>query len=254
MRLRLPLARLISVLLFAALCALCAAWALKLLAPRSPIAPSAPVAAAPGGINLKAPAQLFGQAPVAARSTANAPVAPANVQVVGVLAAGPRGIALLAVDGRPAKPFAVGDTLVDGSVVRSVGTDSVKLERNGVTLSAPSPGRASLSVLTSGPAAAPAPDGSPPAGSPGPGASAPPTPLPPRGLASSAQSALPGSSARPIMPPAPPVAPGQPLAPGAFPGGSPQAPGMPPQGVPQDPNLLPPGVQPGLNPLQSSGG
>lgn len=254
MRLRLPLARLISVLLFAALCALCAAWALKLLAPRSPIAPSAPVAAAPGGINLKAPAQLFGQAPAAARSTASAPVAPANVQVVGVLAAGPRGIALLVVDGRPAKPFAVGDTLVDGSVVKAVGTDSVKLERNGVALSAPSPGRASLSVLTSGPAAATGPDSTPPASSAGPGASAP-APQAPRGLASSAQSALPGTGARPLMPPAPPVAPpGQPLAPGAFPGGAPQAPGMPPQGVPQDPNLLPPGVQPGLNPLQSSGG
>ena len=254
MRLRLPLARLISVLLFAALCAICAAWALKLLGPRSPIAPSAPVAATPGGINLKAPAQLFGQAPpVAARGATNAPVAPANVQVVGVLAAGPRGIALLAVDGRPAKPFSVGDTLVDGSVVKAVGTDSVKLERNGVVMSAPSPGRASLSVLTSGPAAAPGPDGAPPAGSMGPGASTP-APLPPRGLVSSAQSALPGPGARPIMPPAPPVAPpGQPPAPGAFPGGVPTAPGLP-QGVPQDPNLMPPGMQPGLNPLQSSGG
>ena len=51
MRIRLPVARLFAVALFAALCAIVAGWALQLLAPRAPIAPGGGVAQAQSGLD-----------------------------------------------------------------------------------------------------------------------------------------------------------------------------------------------------------
>ncbi|MEI7447498.1 MAG: type II secretion system protein N, partial [Burkholderiales bacterium] len=152
MRLRLPLARIVSVLLFAALCAIVAAWALALLAPRPPIAPAGAVAAAEGPVDLSAAGQLFGGVPQAVSSATVA--APSNIQVAGVLATAGRGVALLAVDGRPAKPFAVGEPVADGLRVRAVTADAVELDRGeggGSPMRLPAPPRGSLAVLTSGP-------------------------------------------------------------------------------------------------------
>ncbi|MFN8841696.1 MAG: type II secretion system protein N, partial [Burkholderiales bacterium] len=175
MRLRLPVVPIVSVLLFAVLCAIVAGWALQLLAPRAPIAPGGAVAQAQAPADLSAAGRLFGGVPRRLDAVAEAP---ANIQVAGVLAAGPRGVALLAIDGRPAKPFAVGESVSDGMTVRSVTGDTVELERGGQSLRLAAPARASLAVLTSGPqrptaGAAPGQPTAPPPGLP---------PLPPRAL------------------------------------------------------------------------
>jgi general secretion pathway protein C len=149
MRIRLPVARLASVLLFAALCAIVAGWALQLLAPRSPIAPGGAVAQAQAPSDLRLAGQLFGGAP--ALSSVAAAEAPSNIQVTGVLAAGARGVALLAIDGKPAKPFQVGQPVAEGLKLVSVSGDMVELDRSGIALKLPAPPRGSVAVLTSGP-------------------------------------------------------------------------------------------------------
>jgi len=151
MRLRLPLARIVSVLLFAALCAIVVGWALQLLAPRAPIAPAGALAQVQGPPDLSAAGQLFGGVPRPQDTQVQA--APSNIQVTGVLASGARGVALLAIDGRPAKPFAVGEPVSDGMTVRSVAADAVELDRasGGVPMRLAAPPRGSIAVLTSGP-------------------------------------------------------------------------------------------------------
>jgi general secretion pathway protein C len=210
MRIRLPVARIVSVLLFAALCAIVAGWALQLLAPRAPIAPAGAVAQAQPPTDLGAAGKLFGGAPRPADAVA---AGPSNIQVAGVLAAGPRGVALLAIDGRPAKPFAVGESVLEGTTVRAVSADAVELERAGRPLRLAAPPRGSLEVLTSGPqrGAAPGAASVPPAGVP----PLPARPLPPAGAAA-AETAPPAGVAVPSAVPGPP--PGMPpLAPPAGP-------------------------------------
>jgi general secretion pathway protein C len=164
MRIRLPVTHLVSVLLFAALCAITAVWALQLLAPRAPIAPVGAVAQAQPPVDLAAAGGLFGGAPQPVQAAA---AAPSNVQVAGVVAAGPRSVALLAVDGKPARAFALGETVGDGLRVRSVTADAVELDRGGQPVRLAAPPRASIDVLTrgaqAGPAAAGAPQTAPPA-------------------------------------------------------------------------------------------
>ncbi len=210
MRIRLPLVPIVSVLLFAALCAIVAGWALQLLAPRAPIAPAGAVAQAQPPTDLSAAGQLLGGAPRPVDPVAEGP---SNIQVAGVLAAGARGVALLAVDGRPAKPFAVGEAVVDGTTVRSVTGDAVELERGGRPMRLAAPARGSIDVLTSGPqrgaGGAPAPASSP--GLP---------PLPARAL--------------------PPAGAAAPLA-------EPGAPSQPPPGI-GVPSLVP-GLPPGVPPV-----
>ena len=68
-------------------------------------------------LDVSAAARTLGAAPVqaaAAPSTAN------RFQLLGVLDAGPdAGAALMAVDGKPAKPYRVGAVVVDGMVLQS---------------------------------------------------------------------------------------------------------------------------------------
>lgn len=165
MRLRLPLARIVAVALFALLCAIVAGWALQLLAPRAPVAPSGAVAQAQPPADLGLASQLFGGAPVAGGEPAAA-AAPSNIQVSGVLAAGERGVALLAIDGKPARPFAVGEPVSDGLAVRSVSASEVVLDRGGSPMRLPAPARSSVDVLTAGSQGGP--------GGSSPGSSAPP--------------------------------------------------------------------------------
>ena len=241
MRLRLPLARIVTVLLFAALCAIVAAWALALLAPRPPVAPAGAVAESQGPADLSAAGQLFGGAPQAVAIDA-APAVPSNIQVAGVLATTGRGVALLAVDGRPAKPFAVGETVADGLRVRAVTGDAVELERSGAgaPLRLPAPPRGSVAVLSSGPQRGGAAGGAtlPPVApiAPPPGGAAP------SGLPPVVQRALPpaGADAAASVPAAQAVAPGgPPMDAGAMPGAGAPMPRVPSLG----PGLPPPGTQ-----------
>jgi len=203
MRIRLPVARLVSVLLFAGLCGVIASWALELLRPRAPIAPASAIGQAQPPTNLGPAGSLFGVTPQA--TTATAVQAPSNVQVAGVLSGGPNAVALLAVDGKPAKPFGIGETVAEGLKVTAIGTDSVTLDRRGEAVKLPTPARSSLAVLNSAPPT-PAP-GMPAPNGTGiqtlPGSGAPMSPIPP---ADASNRPLPPSGAA-AAPPEPPAAP-----------------------------------------------
>jgi general secretion pathway protein C len=191
MRIRLPVARLASVLLFAALCAIVAGWALQLFAPRAPIAPGGAVAQAQPPVDVRQAGQLFGGAPKPAGAVA---AAPSNIQVTGVLAAGDRGVALLVIDGKPAQPFQVGEAVADGMKLVSVTGDAVGLDQRGQAVSLPAPARGSIAVLTSGPSRNT--DGMQSAsGAPSPVSSLPP--LPPRVLPPAGAAAVPVAQALP---------------------------------------------------------
>jgi len=214
MRLRLPLARIASVLLFAALCAIVAAWALQLLAPRPPIAPAGAVAQVQPALDLASAGRLFGSSPQAGGGPTVA--APSNIQVAGVLAAGPRGVALLAIDGKPARAFAVGDPVVDGMTVRAVSGEAVDLDSSGTPMRLSAPTRPSLAVLTSGSNS-----------TTGGGTSAPALPgaLPP---IAAPRPAVPPNEPPALLPPPAPMSAGGPV-PNLAPGGTPQPPPPPQQ-------------------------
>jgi general secretion pathway protein C len=94
-------------------------WALKVAgAPAGPAA--APLARGPAPDDPSLVARLLGSAPVAA-----APAAPSlssRFTLLGVVAGpGPdRGAALIAVDGKAAKPYRIGTQIDDGLVLQSV--------------------------------------------------------------------------------------------------------------------------------------
>jgi len=96
-------------------------WGLRMSA-RSAAAPA--VAAAtrpPPAADPAAVARLLGATPAAAAAPA-APALASRLVLVGVVAgaASQQGVALIAVDGKPAKPFRVGATIDEGVVLQSV--------------------------------------------------------------------------------------------------------------------------------------
>ncbi len=69
-------------------------------------------------VDASAAARSLGAAPVQATA---APTLASRFQLQGVMAGGPHaGAALIAVDGKPAKPFRVGAVVADGLVLQSV--------------------------------------------------------------------------------------------------------------------------------------
>jgi general secretion pathway protein C len=126
-----------------------------------PVARSAPAAADPVVLG-----QLLGA--VAASVNAEAPAAAplsSRFSVSGVIAQdrhrfGPSGLAVIAIDGKPARIFRVGDRVEAGYVLQSVGTRSVVLASDmkapaALTLALPNAGPARTGVNHSAPAAAP---------------------------------------------------------------------------------------------------
>ena len=107
--------------LWAAAAASAIAWGLKLGNPagRGPVAPAAvrpPLAADPAAV-ARLLGQTQGSGPAA---TAAAPLS-SRFSLVGVVADRSRqGAALIAVDGRPPKPFRVGSSVDEGLVLQSV--------------------------------------------------------------------------------------------------------------------------------------
>ena len=154
--------------------------------------------------------RLFG-APQRAPSLAQAtPEAPSRFKLVGVMA--PRsgaaqaepghGLALIAVDGKPAKPYAVGARLDSDLVLQSVGLRTASL----------GPAQGARSVLLELPALVPAHSGVlPPAGAPPVAGAAAPVPSPPPARPPVPAAPLPGA-----VQPAPPTL-GAPQAPIAQP-------------------------------------
>ena len=69
-------------------------------------------------VDATAAARSLGAAPVQAAAT---PTLASRFQLQGVMAGGPNaGAALIAVDGKPAKPYRVGAVVADGMVLQSV--------------------------------------------------------------------------------------------------------------------------------------
>lgn len=102
-------------------------WGLRLAAPADAMMPP-PVATAPAAsIDPAAVARMLGV--IAAQTdVAAAPDAASRFSLLGVVAdTAQNGAALIAVDGKPARPYRVGSMLADGYVLQSVGTRSAAL-------------------------------------------------------------------------------------------------------------------------------
>jgi general secretion pathway protein C len=96
---------------------------------------TAGVFSSPAPVEPQAVARLLGGGGVAAAAAAPVSVAPSRYTLTGVVAgSGPRGYALIAIDGQPAKPFRVGSPVGDVLVLQSVSPRSATL---GATREAP---------------------------------------------------------------------------------------------------------------------
>ena len=108
-------------LLWALVAASAVFWGLRMSA-RSGAAPLAPaVTRAPAAADPAAVARLLGASPATAAAAPAAPPLASRLMLVGVVAgASQRGVALISVDGKPAKPFRVGAAIEEGVVLQSV--------------------------------------------------------------------------------------------------------------------------------------
>ncbi len=101
-------------------------WVLRLATPADALAPPA-LASAPLAVDAAAVGRLLG-AVKAPGSVAAAPDAASRFVLQGVIAdTDGRGAALIAVDGKPARPFRVGASIGDSYVLQSVGTRAATL-------------------------------------------------------------------------------------------------------------------------------
>ena len=120
--------RLITALLWALASASAVYWGLRLGGPGVTRAAPATMHAAPAGdasAQLAAIARVLGDAqPAVTTSVASAP---SRFGLLGVVAQGSGGAALLMIDGKPAKPYRVGTQLEEGLLLQSVGPRHVVL-------------------------------------------------------------------------------------------------------------------------------
>jgi general secretion pathway protein C len=137
----------VAIALGLCLIAIVAFWASQLLAPRVGVAPV--VVSAPPSDNQESAftKQLFGNAPTV--SATNAIAADSRLQVLGVMT-GSSGVAVLSVDGAPAKPYSVGQTIAKGVVLSQVKADKVIIKRDGVEQTLPAPALPNIAILTVG--------------------------------------------------------------------------------------------------------
>ena len=123
----------VTVLVWAAAAACTLYWGLRLTADKTPA-----VAPPPAAVQIAADPQLVSRM-LGARAASPAVQASLASRFVlqGVVAGGPLGgAALIAVDGKPAQPFAVGSAVDDGLVLKSTAGRSVTLaaSRSSATL------------------------------------------------------------------------------------------------------------------------
>src|SRR5947209_3701798 len=107
-------------ILFIALCASTAYWGLQLFKPQMRTV-AAPPQAAPAATNIAAAAGLFGGRPAGM-------VVASNYQLKGVIAAGPDGVAILAVDSKPPQTVGVNMEVAPGVMVKEVHPQYVLLD------------------------------------------------------------------------------------------------------------------------------
>ncbi|MBC6958924.1 MAG: hypothetical protein DWB43_05235 [Lautropia sp.] len=169
-----------SLAMFALLCATIAYWALQLLAPAVPIAPAGSLAGAGDAADPVSAGRLFGLP--SGSGSAQAPVAPSSIQVLGVAASELRGSAVLSVDGKPARAFMVGDAVSAAAKLVEVRPGAVVIERNGARVELPAPQRPSVATLWAGPARS----GEAPTATAPPARVVPPPPTPPAAAAAGA--------------------------------------------------------------------
>jgi len=219
-------ARLSAFVIWSLVAAAVVFWALRF----GVSSPQAPAYAVP--IDRAAPprgdlARLFGAPPVVAVAEEARPEAPSRFRLLGVMAprsstregTGAYGLALIAVDGKPPRAFAVGSKLDTDLVLQSVGLRTASLGS----------AQGTRSVLLELPALpAPATGSLPPPGSPMPAAPAMASPAV-RPAAVAAPIASPPAMA-PAMAPAPVMAPASVMQPQAAPPGSANQ-------LPSNPNL-----------------
>jgi general secretion pathway protein C len=102
-------------------------WGLRLMAPSDAVAPPAVSSGASVTVDSAAVAQMLGAVSTQAVVAAT-PDAASRFALQGVVAdTDQQGAALIAVDGKPARPFRVGAKVVDGYVLQSVGTRAATL-------------------------------------------------------------------------------------------------------------------------------
>ncbi len=211
-------ARLMTLGIWAAVLASAVAWALPLFTRGTPV---------PAGASLAAPAppaggslvRLLGQPPVMQEAEAPVVVPASRFQLVGVVAprrAGGNGLALIAVDGKPAKPFTVGREIEPGLKLLTVAHRQVEL---GAAAGAPS---VTLSL-------APLPEAQRGRPEDLPGAAGAPGMMGMPGTM--VQPAMPGAMRVPPMPGAQPQVVPPRFIPGAQPPANPALPGMARQGT-----------------------
>lgn len=95
-------------------------WSLKFTA-RPGAAKAQPAVRAPAPADPAAVARLLGASPTVAAAAPAAPSLASRFTLVGVVAdRSHKGAALIAVDGKPAKPFRVGTAIDEGLVLQSV--------------------------------------------------------------------------------------------------------------------------------------
>lgn len=119
--------RLGTLAIWALAAASAAYWGLRLTA-RPPGMPAPTAAPAPVAADMQAIARLLGAVTAQTPQAAAAPVS-SRFALVGVLAGqqGGSGAALIAVDGKPAKPYRVGATVDAGLVLQSLGPRQARL-------------------------------------------------------------------------------------------------------------------------------
>jgi len=129
----------VTVLLWALAAGSIVFWGLRLAAPAATIVPPAVSGAPAAPPDPAAVARLLGaQAP--RQVVATAPELASRLVLLGVVAdPSGRGAALLAVDGKPARPYRVGAEVVDGYVLKT-------LDARAATLSAGAAGPAALTL------------------------------------------------------------------------------------------------------------
>ena len=121
--------RLTELCLFALLCGIVAFWTMHLRAPVPEVIASAAPTAAPPGFDAEVQTRLFGGAVATA--------AHAQLRATGVVAptrAGSPGVALIALDDKPARAYGIGQAIAPGWILREVHTDRIVIDRNGARL------------------------------------------------------------------------------------------------------------------------
>jgi len=115
------------VLLWAAAAASIVFWGLRLATPADGTRPPAVSTATALGVDPAAVGRLLGAQPAAERVAA-APDAASRFVLLGVVADDiGRGAALVAVDGKPPRPYRVGATLAEGYVLQSLDTRAANI-------------------------------------------------------------------------------------------------------------------------------